>query len=67
MYPSMSWKYTTRARSEGTDSLTSIHRYLENTVVPTLKQALTEMCIQEPEDPICWLAQVKDFAEHSCF
>ena len=33
-------------------------RYLENTVVPTLTQGLTQMCIQEPEDPICWLAQV---------
>ena len=33
-------------------------RYLENTVVPTLTQALTQMCIQEPEDPIYWLAQV---------
>lgn len=32
-------------------------RYLENTVVPTLTQALTQMCIHEPEDPICWLAQ----------
>lgn len=36
-----------------------IYRYLENTVVPTLTQALTQMCIQEPEDPICWLAQVR--------
>jgi len=36
----------------------TVYRYLENTVVPTLTQALTQMCIQEPEDPIYWLAQV---------
>lgn len=34
-----------------------VKQYLENTVVPTLTQALTQMCVQEPEDPIYWLAQ----------
>lgn len=33
-------------------------QYLENTVVPVLTQALTQMCVTEPEDPFTWLAQV---------
>mmetsp|Transcript_17751 Transcript_17751/g.44868 ORF Transcript_17751/g.44868 Transcript_17751/m.44868 type:complete len:388 (-) Transcript_17751:128-1291(-) len=32
-------------------------RYLEGTVVPVLTQALTQMCITEPDDPFTWLAQ----------
>uniref|UniRef100_A0A7S0VSY4 Cyclic nucleotide-binding domain-containing protein n=1 Tax=Hemiselmis tepida TaxID=464990 RepID=A0A7S0VSY4_9CRYP len=32
-------------------------KYLENSVVPVLTQALTQMCITEPEDPFTWLAQ----------
>ena len=34
--------------------------------MPTLTQALTQMCIQEPEDPIYWLAQVSAGQALSC-
>ena len=33
-------------------------QYLESTVVPVLTQALTQMCVNEPDDPFTWLAQV---------
>lgn len=35
-----------------------VKAYLESTVVPVLTQALTQMCISEPDDPFSWLAQV---------
>ena len=38
-----------------------VKAYLESTVVPVLTQALTQMCISEPDDPFSWLAQVKEF------
>mmetsp|Transcript_42239 Transcript_42239/g.99136 ORF Transcript_42239/g.99136 Transcript_42239/m.99136 type:complete len:390 (+) Transcript_42239:117-1286(+) len=34
-----------------------VKAYLESTVVPVLTQALTQMCISEPDDPFSWLAQ----------
>jgi len=34
-----------------------VKAYLESTVVPVLTQALTQMCISEPDDPFNWLAQ----------
>jgi hypothetical protein len=36
-----------------------VKAYLESTVVPVLTQALTQMCISEPDDPFNWLAQVR--------
>mmetsp|Transcript_11675 Transcript_11675/g.26696 ORF Transcript_11675/g.26696 Transcript_11675/m.26696 type:complete len:535 (-) Transcript_11675:122-1726(-) len=34
-----------------------VRAYLEAQVVPTLTQALTEMCLKTPADPFTWLAQ----------
>lgn len=36
---------------------TEVRAYLEGKIVPTLTQALTEMCLKTPSDPFTWLAQ----------
>uniref|UniRef100_A0A7S0DYM5 Cyclic nucleotide-binding domain-containing protein n=1 Tax=Hanusia phi TaxID=3032 RepID=A0A7S0DYM5_9CRYP len=35
----------------------AVKEYLESTVVPVLSRALTDMCVQQPEDPFKWLAR----------
>eukprot|EP00293_Proteomonas_sulcata_P015907 CAMPEP_0184299580 /NCGR_PEP_ID=MMETSP1049-20130417/10163_1 /TAXON_ID=77928 /ORGANISM="Proteomonas sulcata, Strain CCMP704" /LENGTH=388 /DNA_ID=CAMNT_0026610057 /DNA_START=355 /DNA_END=1521 /DNA_ORIENTATION=- len=44
-------KMTASGKSE------QVKAYLETNVVPVLTQALTQMCLQEPDDPFSWLAQ----------
>mmetsp|Transcript_57329 Transcript_57329/g.150972 ORF Transcript_57329/g.150972 Transcript_57329/m.150972 type:complete len:390 (+) Transcript_57329:80-1249(+) len=34
-----------------------VKEYLEKDVVPVLTQALTKLCIEEPDDPFTWLAK----------
>jgi hypothetical protein len=45
--------------SETLEKSLQAKQYLEKTVVPVLTQALTQMCVAEPEDPFTWLAQVR--------
>ena len=45
------------AEAQNNEKSLQAKKYLENTVVPVLTSALTQLCIAEPEDPFTWLAQ----------
>jgi hypothetical protein len=45
--------------AEAVEKSQQAKQYLERTVVPVLTQALTQMCVSEPDDPFTWLAQVR--------